>query len=102
MNEFRTGLREGRVSIGTIVRHAFFFGRLYVHLLRDRRVPLYLKLFFFLTILYIASPLDLVPEAFLSLFGIVDDVGLLALMLTYFLKRCPKDVLMEHAEALGR
>ncbi len=90
------------VPLWGIVRHLFKFGRLYGRLLRDPRVPFYLKLLFFIPFLYILSPIDLIPEAFLSVFGLVDDIGLLLFMLKLFLRLCPEDVVREHVEHIAK
>ena len=65
-------------------------------LLRDRRVPLYLKSMVIGALLYVLSPLDLFPEALLPVIGYVDDLTLLALAVYYFIHWSPPEVVAEH------
>ncbi len=69
-------------------------------LMRDARVPTYLKLFFFLTVVYILSPVDLIPEIIFPLIGVADDIGLLVVTIKLFLRLCPQDVVMEHVRMI--
>lgn len=55
-------------------------------LMWDRRVPLSTKLVPLLALLYIISPIDLIPDA-LPLLGITDDLGLFLLSLEYLIRR---------------
>ena len=72
--------------------------RLVARLLMDRRVPLRLKLVLPLAILYILSPIDLVPDLF-GLVGRIDDVIVLVLALAIFLGAAPREVVQEHLRA---
>ncbi len=74
--------------------------RLIVRLTLDRRVPFRLKLLIPAAILYVLSPIDLVPDFFLQpllLFGRLDDVLALVAAGALFLLLAPRDVLMEAA-----
>lgn len=53
-------------------------------LLLDRRVPAWQKAIPVAAALYAISPIDLVPEAFLGPFGIVDDLVVVVLALRAF------------------
>jgi len=75
-------------------------GRLALRLLRDSRVPTTAKLLFGGTVLYLLSPIDVVPDWF-PIVGQADDLLVLLAGLNLFLKACPKWLVAEHEEALG-
>ncbi|MDZ4767324.1 MAG: YkvA family protein [Chloroflexota bacterium] len=56
---------------------------LVVRLARDQRVPFLLKAQLLLAAAYVISPIDLMPEAVLSVLGLADDAGVLALVLMF-------------------
>ena len=72
--------------------------RLVLKLLKDRRVPLRLKMLFPAALAYIIMPFDLVPDFLIGL-GQFDDLIAVVLALALFLGLAPRDVGMEH---LGR
>lgn len=82
-----------------IIAHLPQFIKLYYRLFKDPRVPLYLKFLLVVALLYVFSPIDIIPD-FFQLIGQVDDLVILLLILKFFLKRCPRDVLMEHVRAV--
>lgn len=59
-------------------------GRRAWRLLRDKRVPAWQKAIPVLTLLYILSPIDVMPEALFGPFGLVDDVVVALLALKAF------------------
>ena len=70
------------------------YGRLVLELLRDERVPLARKAVLGLAAGYVASPLDLIPEA-IPVIGAIDDVVVLVLAFEVFLEGLPAGVLDE-------
>ena len=60
---------------------------------RDPRVPMRAKAAVLFAGLWVASPIDLIPE-FLPVVGPVDDVVVVALALRYAARRVPRDVLL--------
>jgi uncharacterized membrane protein YkvA (DUF1232 family) len=72
------------------------FVKLYARLYKDPRVPLYLKVLLILAFVYLISPVDLVPDFLVPILGQIDDLFILMIVLRFFLKKCPRDVLMEH------
>lgn len=64
--------------------------------LRHPQSPAWLKLGTALLLLYVASPIDLVPEL-LGIFGVVDDLVLVPIAIRWMLGRLPPAV-REHAE----
>ncbi|MCC7019113.1 MAG: DUF1232 domain-containing protein [Ardenticatenales bacterium] len=59
-------------------------GRLAWRLLRDGRVPAWQKAIPVLTALYLLSPIDVLPEAIIGPFGLVDDFFVVLLALKAF------------------
>lgn len=74
-------------------------GRLAWRLLRDHRVPMAAKLVLGATVLYLVSPLDVVPD-WLPGFGQADDLMVLLAGLNLFLRACPKWLVSEHEDEL--
>jgi len=60
-------------------------------LLWDGRVPLSTKIIPFLVILYILSPIDVIPD-FIPVFGQLDDLAILLLGIQAFIAMSPKDL----------
>lgn len=60
-------------------------------LFRDKRVPLWPKSVLPILLLYIVSPVDILPDLFIGL-GQLDDLGILLLGMTLFVKLCPPDI----------
>ena len=63
-------------------------------LMKDGRVPFYLKVIPVVVALYLLSPLDLIP-GFLPLIGQLDDFGLLMVGLSTFIRMTPDDVIAD-------
>lgn len=70
-------------------------------LLRDSRVPFWLKLIPFAEILYILSPLDFIPDVFIGI-GQLDDLGILIGGMRLFEALAPAYVVAEHRDAIAR
>jgi uncharacterized membrane protein YkvA (DUF1232 family) len=64
-------------------------------LARDPRVPRSAKLWLVVAVVWIASPIDLVPE-FIPIAGPLDDAIVAALVLRHVLRRTDRSVLLEH------
>ncbi len=64
-------------------------------LLFDRRVSGNAKLIPLMTLFYILSPIDLVPDVLVP-FGIVDDLSVLLIGLQLFIRSAPPHVVEEH------
>jgi uncharacterized membrane protein YkvA (DUF1232 family) len=76
-------------------------GKLAWRLLRDPRVPVYAKAVLGATLLYVFSPLDLVPD-WIPLLGQLDDLAILTGGLALFVRLCPDQVVEEHERELGQ
>ncbi len=73
---------------------------LFWRLLRDARVPLPAKLVLPGVGLYLAMPLDPIPD-FIPVIGYLDDLLVVMLGLWLFLRLCPPEVFAEHIERLA-
>src|SRR3982750_3225140 len=71
------------------------FVRLLARLLKDRRVPTAEKALFVAAIVYVISPLDLIPDVF-PFIGQVDDVYVVALTLIRLINRTNEDVVRDN------
>lgn len=60
-------------------------------LMQDSRVPLWMKTVVPLSLLYLISPLDLIPDVVLG-FGQLDDLGVILLGMALFVKLCPSNI----------
>jgi uncharacterized membrane protein YkvA (DUF1232 family) len=69
-------------------------------LLKDRRVPVWMKAVPFLSLLYLLVPADFVPDFLLGL-GQLDDVAVIALGAKLFTELVPAHVIEEHREELA-
>ena len=73
--------------------------RLVWRLLNDPDVPIWVKLVPPLAILYIISPIDIVPDPVLGL-GQLDDLAVLLLGLKVFVQMSPRGVVQRHRDEL--
>ena len=64
-------------------------------LLGDSRVPRGAKVWVWVAVVWIASPIDLIPE-FIPVAGPLDDAVVAALVLRHLVRRMERDVLLEH------
>ena len=69
-------------------------------LIQDARVPLVTKLIPVAVLIYVLSPIDLIPD-FIPVLGQLDDIGVTVLGLNWFVHMCPPSVVQEHRRALG-
>src|SRR5260221_10459948 len=69
--------------------------RLFTGLVRDPRVPLRAKVVLGATALYLAMPLDLVPD-FIPIAGQLHDAIVAAFALRYVVRTTPREIVTEH------
>jgi uncharacterized membrane protein YkvA (DUF1232 family) len=60
-------------------------------LMQDNRIPLWAKSVVPLSLLYLISPLDFIPDVILG-FGQLDDLGIVLLGIALFIKLCPPNI----------
>jgi uncharacterized membrane protein YkvA (DUF1232 family) len=73
--------------------------RLVWRLLNDARVSLFPKVIIPAAILYVLSPIDVLPDVILGL-GQLDDLGIIALAIALFVELCPRAIVEEHRRAI--
>jgi uncharacterized membrane protein YkvA (DUF1232 family) len=92
-------LQDAAGFLGGLIQQA----RLGWRLLNDNRVPGWVKLIPAAGLLYLLSPIDLIPDLMLPGLGEVDDVVMLILALKMFLDLSPPGIVREHLDdLLGR
>jgi uncharacterized membrane protein YkvA (DUF1232 family) len=74
--------------------------KLVLRLMSDRRVNFFLKLLPIASLVYLVSPVDLVPGLALPIIGALDDAAVLWIGLSLFMSLCPDEVVQEHLNAL--
>ncbi|MGH2593488.1 MAG: YkvA family protein, partial [Anaerolineae bacterium] len=70
--------------------------RLIVDLMRDRRVPIWMRAIPILGIVYLLSPIELLPDVALFPFGILDDLVVILICLTIFMTIVPRAIVDDH------
>ncbi len=74
--------------------------KLIVRLVADRRVSPWLKILPIGGILYLLSPLDIIPDIAFPIIGELDDLAILWLTNHFFIELCPPEIVREHVKAL--
>jgi len=69
--------------------------------LRHPLAPRWLKIGAAAIVLYVVSPIDLVPDV-LPFFGVMDDIVLVPFAIRWLLKRLPPEVAAASAQRAGR
>src|SRR3972149_11637031 len=75
--------------------------RLAWRLFRDRRVPIWLRVVIPALVLYLALPIDVIPD-FIPVLGHLDDVLVVVLAVGALVRFTPRAVLDEHLSRLER
>jgi uncharacterized membrane protein YkvA (DUF1232 family) len=81
------------------LRHLPHFVRLYWQLFRDYRVSVWPKALLLLSIIYVLSPLDFIPDV-IPFIGEVDDLLVLIVACRLFIYLCPPEVVREHVRRI--
>ena len=89
---FLLGRRSAARELATLVPN---LALLFRGLLRDDRVPWSSKVLLWIAVVWVVSPIDLIPE-FIPVVGPLDDAVVAALVLRHVIKRTDGDVLREH------
>ncbi len=71
--------------------------RLVMRLIRDPEVPVYLKIFPLLTVIYLLIPLDLLPDVLIGL-GQLDDLTVLLVGSKLFVEFAPPHIVSRHMQ----
>ena len=75
--------------------------RLAWRLLRDNRVPGWVKVIPAIGLFYLLSPIDLIPDWVLPGLGQMDDIALILLALKMFVDLSPPGIVGEHVDNLS-
>jgi len=81
--------------LSEVIREA----RLAWSLLTDGRISPWVKMIPLAALLYILSPIDLLPDPILGL-GELDDLAALILGVKLFMEICPREIVREHLERM--
>ena len=87
------------ISWPSLLRTLLSHVRLTLRLIREPAVPLLMKAIPVLAVVYVVSPIDLVPDV-IPIVGQLDDLGVIILALETFLKLCPPRAVDFHRSAL--
>ncbi len=82
--------------LADIVRQA----RLIWRLMLDSRVPTWTKLILPASLVYVVSPIDLIPDV-IPVLGQLDDLAIIILGAKMFIDLCPPPIVQEHLQALS-
>ena len=77
-----------------VLLHLPNFARFYWRLFRDWRVPILPKALLVLALVYVVSPLDVIPD-FIPVIGEMDDIVVVLSGLWLFIRLCPPEVVRE-------
>ena len=91
---------SGPLKIVRALYHLPSWARLVYRLLKDPRMPWWLKTLPFLAIAYVLCPIDVIPD-FIPALGVTDDVGVVFLAISIFFRKAPPAVLEEHVRAIS-
>lgn len=86
---------------GGIVRETLNQIRLIIRLMGDSRVNIFAKLIPIGALVYLISPVDLLPGVAFPVIGALDDAAVLWLGSYVFTELCPPAVVQEHIKALA-
>lgn len=70
-------------------------------IVRDRRVPLYLKIIPAAAVVYMLWPIDLIP-GWIPILGQLDDLAIIMLALRLFVRLAPADVVATYERQIAR
>ena len=73
--------------------------QLYWRLVRDGRVSVWPKALLLLSVLYVLSPVDIIPDV-IPFVGEVDDLVVVIAACRLFIYLCPPDVVREHVRRI--
>lgn len=83
-----------------IIYHIPNFIKLCLRLLKDKRVPFYLKLLVYGAIAYILSPYDLIPDFLVPFLGFLEDIIIAILCLIGLVELSPPEVVEGYVKAI--
>ena len=88
-------------SQGGMIKDTLLRIKLIFRLMGDKRVNPWLKILPVAGLLYLISPLDLIPDVMFPVIGELDDIAILWLTNHFFIEFCPPEVVREHVRKLA-
>jgi uncharacterized membrane protein YkvA (DUF1232 family) len=85
---------------GGVVRDFILRVKLILRLVGDKRISPWLKLIPIAGLVYLISPIDLIPDIALPIIGELDDAAVLWITNYFFVELCPPEIVREHLKAL--
>jgi len=89
-----------QLYLARIIFHIPNFIKLSLRLLKDKRVPFYLKLLVYGAIAYILLPFDFLPDFLIPFLGFFEDIIIGILCLIALVKGSPPEVVETHVKAI--
>ncbi len=86
---------------GGVIRDFVLRVKLILRLIGDRRISGWLKIIPIAGVLYLISPIDLIPDIALPVIGELDDAAILWITNAVFIELCPPAIVREHVKALS-
>ena len=86
---------------GGVVRDFILRVKLILRLVSDKRVNPWLKLIPVAGLVYLISPIDLIPDVVFPIIGQLDDAAVLWITNYFFVELCPPEIVSEHLKALN-
>ena len=86
---------------GGVVREFVLRVKLIIRLIRDRRVSPWLKIIPILGVIYLFTPMSIIPDITLPVIGELDDAAVLWITNYFFIELCPPEIVNEHLKALS-
>lgn len=83
-----------------LLMHIPNFLKLAFRLVRDKQVPLYLKIISYAAFLYVLSPFDLIPIVLLPFIGWIEDVIIFYICMKLLVSLSPPEVVEKHVKAI--
>lgn len=87
---------------GGLVKDIILYGKLMLALMADKRVNFFLKILPVAALIYLVSPIDLMPGMVLPVIGALDDAAVIWIGTSLFINLCPEHVIEEHMQALQK
>src|ERR1700690_771514 len=86
---------------GGVVKEFVLRVKLIVRLIRDRRVSPWLKIIPILGVVYLFTPMSIIPDITLPVIGELDDAAVLWITNYLFIELCRPEIGSEHVKALS-
>ena len=83
-----------------LLMHIPNFFKLAYRLVRDKKVPLYLKIICYVALLYVLMPFDLIPITFIPFLGWIDDIIIFYICMRLLVNYSPPEVVEKHVQAI--